>query len=95
MRYDKIIYKLTDQRIPAATGIGLVGDILYNADFQKQFGSMLVSFSKTKLIMSSNAIFVHFAGHLTKHARRLFLAVSKSNAWAYTFLGLVQRFVRT
>ena len=38
---------------------------------------------------------IHFAGHLTKHARRLFLAVSKSNAWAYSFLGLVQRFVRT
>ena len=37
---------------------------------------------------------IHFAGHLTKHARRLFLSVSKSNSWAYAFLGLVHRFVR-
>ena len=28
MSFDRIIYRLTDKRIPAATGIGLVGDIL-------------------------------------------------------------------
>ena len=37
---------------------------------------------------------IHFAGHLTKHARRLFLSVSNSNSWAYAFLGLVHRCVR-
>ena len=36
---------------------------------------------------------IHFAGQLTKHARRLFLSISRSNAWANTFLGLAQRFV--
>ena len=36
---------------------------------------------------------IHFAGQLTKHARQLFLSISRSNAWANTFLGLVQRFV--
>ena len=37
MSFDKIIYRLTDKRIPAATGIGLVGDILDRAGFQGQF----------------------------------------------------------
>ena len=36
---------------------------------------------------------IHFAGQLTKHARWLFLSISRSNAWANTFLGLVQCFV--
>ena len=35
---------------------------------------------------------IHFAGQLTKHARQLFLSISRGNAWADTFLGLVQRF---
>lgn len=35
MSFDKIIYRLTDKRIPAVTGIGLVGDILERAEFQK------------------------------------------------------------
>lgn len=37
MSFDRIIYRLTDKRIPAVTGIGLVGDILDHAEFQKQF----------------------------------------------------------
>ena len=37
MSFDKIIYRLTDKRIPAATGIGLVGEILERAGFQEQF----------------------------------------------------------
>ena len=35
---------------------------------------------------------IHFAGQLTKHARRLFLSISRSNAWAAAFWGLVRRF---
>ena len=35
---------------------------------------------------------IHFAGQLTKHARQLILSISKSNAWADAFLGLVHRF---
>ena len=38
MSFDKIIYRLTDKRIPAATGIGLVGEeILERVGFQEQF----------------------------------------------------------
>ena len=37
MSLDKIIYRLTDERIPAVTGIGLVGDILERADFYNMF----------------------------------------------------------
>ena len=31
---------------------------------------------------------VHFAGHVTKHARQLILSVSRSNAWAAAFRDL-------
>ena len=37
MSLDRIIYRLTDERIPAVTGIGLVGDILERADFYNMF----------------------------------------------------------
>ena len=40
MSFDKIIYRLTDKRIPAVTGIGLVGDILERADFQSRFSNI-------------------------------------------------------
>ena len=35
---------------------------------------------------------IHFAGQLTKHARQLFLSISRSNAWTNAFWGLVHRF---
>ena len=35
---------------------------------------------------------IHFAGQLTKHARQLFLSISRSNVRAYVFLGLARRF---
>ena len=34
---------------------------------------------------------VHFAGHVTKHARQLILSISRSNAWAAAYIGLVKR----
>ena len=40
MSFDKIIYRLTDKRIPAVTGIGLVGDILERAGFQDRFSNI-------------------------------------------------------
>ena len=40
MSFEKIIYQLTNKRIPAVTGIGLVGDILERAEFQKQFSDI-------------------------------------------------------
>ena len=35
---------------------------------------------------------IHFAGQLSRHARQLFLSISRSNAWADAFLGLARRF---
>jgi len=64
MRYDKIIYKLTDQRIPAATGIGLVGDILYNADFQKQFGSIKTAEKRSRKQIDCGTVLTSFIGLL-------------------------------
>ena len=96
MSFDKIIYRLTDKRIPAATGIGLVGEILERAGFQEQFrtynilrmlGQETVHQGKahSKRIVARKRIrtviqnIIHFAGQLTKHARRLFLSISRSN----------------
>ena len=60
MSFDKIIYKLTDQRIPAATGIGLVGDILYNADFQKQFGSIKTADKRSRKQIDCGTVLTSF-----------------------------------
>lgn len=35
---------------------------------------------------------IYFAGHITTHARQLVLSISRSNAWASAFLGLIKRF---
>ena len=35
---------------------------------------------------------IHFAGHVTKHARQLVLSVSRSNAWVEAYLGLTRKF---
>ena len=64
MSFDKIIYKLTDQRIPAATGIGLVGDILYNADFQKQFGSIKTADKRSRKQIDCGTVLTSFIGLL-------------------------------
>ena len=64
MSYDKIIYKLTDQRIPAATGIGLVGDILHNADFQKQFGSIKTVEKRSRKQIDCGTVLTSFIGLL-------------------------------
>ena len=64
MSFDKIIYKLTDQRIPAATGIGLVGDVLYNAEFQKQFSSIKNTGKRSRKQIDCGAILTSFIGLL-------------------------------
>ena len=35
---------------------------------------------------------IHFAGHVTQHARQLLLSISRSNAWADCFLALASQF---
>ena len=35
---------------------------------------------------------IHFAGHVTQHARQLLLSISRSNAWANCFLALASQF---
>ena len=64
MSFDKIIYKLTDQRIPAATGIGLVGDILYNAGFQKQFSNIRNAEKRSRKQIDSGTVLTSFIGLL-------------------------------
>jgi len=64
MSFDKIIYKLTDQRIPAATGIGLVGDILYNASFQKQFSNIRNAEKRSRKQIDSGTVLTSFIGLL-------------------------------
>lgn len=64
MSFDKIVYKLTDRRIPAATGIGLVGDILYNAGFQNQFGNIRTSEKRSRKQIDCGAVLTSFIGLL-------------------------------
>ena len=35
---------------------------------------------------------IHFADHVTRHARQLLLSISRSNAWADCFLALASQF---
>ena len=35
---------------------------------------------------------IHFAGHVTQHARQLLLSISRSNAWADCFLAITRQF---
>ena len=64
MSFDKIIYKLTDQRIPAATGIGLVGDILYNAGFQNLFGNIRTTEKRSRKQIDCGTVLTSFIGLL-------------------------------
>ena len=64
MSFDKIIYRLTDKRIPAATGIGLVGDILDNAGFQEQFRRVRSEDKRSRKQIDCGAILTTFIGLL-------------------------------
>ena len=48
MAIQKIIYQITNKRIPAVTGIGLVGDILEHAEFQERFGNVKLEEKRSK-----------------------------------------------
>jgi hypothetical protein len=60
MAHKKIIYKLTDKRIPAVTGLGLVGDILDRADFLKTFRGVRVEEKRSKKHIDTGAVMATF-----------------------------------
>ena len=64
MSFDKIIYRLTDKRIPAATGIGLVGEILERAGFQEQFRNVRSDNKRSRKQIDCGAIMTTFIGLL-------------------------------
>ena len=64
MSFDRIIYRLTDKRIPAATGIGLVGDILAHAEFQEQFRNVRSENKRSRKQIDCGAIMTTFIGLL-------------------------------
>ncbi len=64
MSFDRIIYRLTDKRIPAATGIGLVGDILDHAGFQEQFCYVRSENKRSRKQIDCGAFMTSFIGLL-------------------------------
>lgn len=60
MSFDKIVYKLTDKRIPAITGLGLVGDILETAGFQKEFSNVESVYKRSKKQIDTGAVLTSF-----------------------------------
>ena len=64
MSFDKIVYKLTDKRIPSATGIGLVGDILNRAGFQEQFRNVGSENKRSRKQIDCGAVMTTFIGLL-------------------------------
>ena len=62
MSFDKIIYRLTDKRIPAVTGIGLVGDILERAGFQNRFSNIESVGKRSKKQIDTGAVMTTFIG---------------------------------
>ena len=64
MSFDKIIYRLTDKRIPAATGIGLVGEILERAGFQEQFRNVRSDNKRSRKQIDCGTIMTTFIGLL-------------------------------
>ena len=60
MSFEKIIYQLTNKRIPAVTGIGLVGDILERAEFQKQFSDIESIGKRSKKQIDTGAVLTTF-----------------------------------
>lgn len=60
MSCDKIIYRLTDKRIPAVTGVGLVGDILEQAGFQNWFGNTESVGKRSKKQIDTGAVLTTF-----------------------------------
>lgn len=60
MAQNRIIYKLTDERIPAVSGIGLVGDILSNAGFLERFQNVRLSEKRSRKQIDIGTILITF-----------------------------------
>lgn len=60
MAQKRILYKLTDERIPAVSGIGLVGDILSNADFLERFQNVRLSEKRSRKQIDIGTILITF-----------------------------------
>ena len=60
MEHKKIKYKLTDKRIPAVTGLGLVGDILDRADFPKTFRGVRVEEKRSQKHIDTGSVLATF-----------------------------------
>lgn len=48
MAQKRIIYKLTNERIPAVSGIGLVGNNLHNSGFPERFQTVRLSEKRSR-----------------------------------------------
>ena len=66
MSFEKIIYKLTDKRIPADTGLGLVGDILETAGYQERFKNVGSENKRSKKHINTGEILITFIALLCK-----------------------------
>ena len=60
MAHQKIIYQLTDKRIPAASGIGVVGDILERAGFSEQFRDVKLAEKRSRKQIDAGAVMTTF-----------------------------------
>ena len=60
MEHQKIIYQLTDKRIPAASEIGIVGDILEKASFSEQFRDVKLAEKRSRKQIDAGAVMTTF-----------------------------------
>ena len=60
MAHQKIIYQLTDKRIPAASGIGIVGDILERAGFLRRFRDVKLAEKRSRKQIDAGAVMTTF-----------------------------------
>ena len=58
--HQKIIYQLTDKRIPAVTGIGLVGDMLDRAGFFDLFRNIRISEKRSRKQINPGSVLATF-----------------------------------
>ena len=62
MAHQKIIYQLTDKRIPAASGIGIVGDILERAEFLERFRDVKIAKKRSRKQIDAGDLMATFFG---------------------------------
>ena len=60
MAHQKIIYQLTEKRIPAASGIGIVGDILERAGFSEEFRDVKLAEKRSRKQIDAGAVMTTF-----------------------------------